>query len=345
MGSAKISIVIPVYNVEQYIVRCLQSVVSQKNIQDIEVILVDDCGTDNSLALAKEFLADYPCVDCRILHHTKNGGLSAARNTGLRAAKGDYVYFLDSDDEITSDCMVALTAPLKDKNYEFVIGGYNVKGSKLDYPLLSLKEGEVVGNDSIMTLYSTGKWYMMAWNKLCNREFLLKNNLLFEDGLLHEDVVWSFKLACKASSMYVIEQHTYNYYIRGESIMTAMSLEKDVEIYKRVFLCISEFVASEYRIEDPNVYSLFYGRLSSFLFSLLSLKRKDLYDDVYTFCDKTIYLSPLRAYFKGVVGLKYLIRDIHYAMPVTVGKLYKWLFYQLAYGIRKKRIEGSFWRV
>lgn len=341
----RVSIVIPVYNVEQYIVRCLQSVVAQKNIQDIEVILVDDCGTDDSIALAKEFLAGYPCVDCRILHHTKNGGLSAARNTGLRAAKGDYVYFLDSDDEITSDCMVALTAPLKDKNYEFVIGGYNVKGSKLDYPPLSLKEGEVVGNDSIMTLYSTGKWYMMAWNKLCNREFLLNNNLFFEEGLLHEDVVWSFKLACRASSMYVIEQPTYNYYIRGESIMTAMSLERDVEIYKRVFSCISEFVASEYRIEDSNVYSLFYGRLSSFLFSLLSLKRKDLYDDVYTFCDKTIYLSPLRAYFKGVAGLKYLIRDIHYAMPVNIGKFYKWLFYQLAYGIRKKRIEGSFWRV
>lgn len=341
----RISIVIPVYNVEQYIVRCLQSIVSQENIQDIEVILVDDCGIDNSITLAKDFLASCPDVDYKILHHVKNGGLSAARNTGLKAAKGDYVYFLDSDDEITIECITVLTSPLKDRNYDFIIGGYNVKGSELNYPPLSLKEGCVLGNDSIMSLYSTGKWYMMAWNKLCKREFLLKNNLLFEEGMLHEDVVWSFKLACKASSMYVIERHTYNYYIRGESIMTAMSLEKDVDIYKNVFTCISEFAVDEGRIKDANVYSFVYGRLSSLLFSLLLLKRTDLYNDVYSFCHKTIYLSPIKAYTRGIVGFKYLIRDIHYDLPVSVGRVYKWLFYQLVYGIRKKIIEGSFWRI
>ena len=83
-----ISIVIPVYNVASYIVRCLQSVVAQKNISEMEILLVDDCGTDNSIALATEFLAGCKGINYQILHHAQNGGLSAARNTGLKAATG-----------------------------------------------------------------------------------------------------------------------------------------------------------------------------------------------------------------------------------------------------------------
>ena len=77
-----ISIVIPVYNVASYIVRCLQSVVAQKNISEMEILLVDDCGADNSIELAKEFLSGRDGINYQILHHVKNGGLSAARNTG-----------------------------------------------------------------------------------------------------------------------------------------------------------------------------------------------------------------------------------------------------------------------
>lgn len=341
----RISIIIPVYNVEQYIVRCLQSVVAQVSFAGLEVILVDDCGTDNSIALAQGFLAGCAGLDYKILHHTRNCGLSAARNTGLKAATGDYVYFLDSDDAITTDCMQLLTAPLKEREYDFVIGGYEVLGSDNDYPPLLLKHGEFTTNRDIMHSYSNGKWYMMAWNKLCCREFLLRNALFFEEGVLHEDVVWSFKLACCATSMYVIEEPTYKYYIRTESIMTGIVLEKDVEIYKRVYSVIAEYVAQEDRIRDPDVYNLFAGRLSSFMFSLLHLGRNDLYHDVYAYCHSVMYLSPISAYRKGVMGLKYLIRDIHYSLHLPLGRFYKWLFYQLVYRLGNKKIEGLMWRV
>lgn len=74
-----------------------------------------------------------------------------------------------------------------------------------------------------------------AWNKLCNRKFLLDNKLFFEEGLLHEDVIWSFKLACKACSMYVIQEPTYRYTIRAASIMTGTDIERDVNQYIKVF--------------------------------------------------------------------------------------------------------------
>ena len=98
----KISVIIPVYNVAPYIAACLQSVMRQTAQAALECILVDDCGPDNSMEVVNETLKSYNGpVDFKIVRHTQNRGLSAARNTGMAAATGDYIYFLDSDDEIT----------------------------------------------------------------------------------------------------------------------------------------------------------------------------------------------------------------------------------------------------
>ena len=89
--SMKVSIVIPIYNVSVYIENCLESV-RRQIYQDLEVILVDDCGTDNSMEIVQEYLEYHNFVEVKIIHHTHNRGLSAARNTGLEAATGDYVF-------------------------------------------------------------------------------------------------------------------------------------------------------------------------------------------------------------------------------------------------------------
>lgn len=92
----KISIIIPVYNVAEYITECLQSVIRQTYQGEIECIIVEDCGTDNSIAVAERLIAEYRgSIEFRILHHERNRGLSAARNTGTDAATGDYIYYLD----------------------------------------------------------------------------------------------------------------------------------------------------------------------------------------------------------------------------------------------------------
>ena len=106
----KVSIIIPVYNVAPYIKRCLDSVVAQ-SFQDIECILVDDCGTDNSKEIVQQYIDNYQGqIQFKFIHHEKNLGLSGARNTGIKVATGEWLYFLDSDDSIIPDCIAILLA-------------------------------------------------------------------------------------------------------------------------------------------------------------------------------------------------------------------------------------------
>lgn len=120
----RVSVIIPVYNVEPYIAACIQTVMRQTYQGELECILVDDCGTDNSMEIAEKLISDYQGpIEFRILHHEHNRGLSAARNTGTAASKGDYIYFLDSDDEISPNCIELMAnVVLKHPQVEVVQG-------------------------------------------------------------------------------------------------------------------------------------------------------------------------------------------------------------------------------
>lgn len=122
--SIKVSIIIPIYNVSDYVKRCMKSVMHQ-SYDNIECIVVDDCSPDDSIAKCEKMIADYHGpINFTILHHQCNRGLSAARNTGTDAATGDYILYLDSDDELTSDCIEKLVRPLlNDPTIEMVMGG------------------------------------------------------------------------------------------------------------------------------------------------------------------------------------------------------------------------------
>ena len=341
MNNIKVSIIIPVYNVEPYIQVCLQSVESQ-TYKNVEVIFVDDCGTDDSVLLIADFISRNGLTNWRIEHHQANKGLSGARNTGLRAATGDYVYFLDSDDRITPECLEVLVKQLDNKAYDIVIGDYE-NSIDVGESMLHHKDGEIVGNDEILRTYSQGQWYVMAWNKLCNRQFLLNNNLYFVEGLLHEDVVWTFMVACKAQSLCVLNHPTYVYNIRQASIMTSMSIEKDVSIYCKAFDCIVDFVKKENRTLGKYEYSIVEGKKSGILYSLLEKGENEVYEKFYPNFHAQCYTSPLKALLKGVISVPYFVRDIHYMLPVKLGGLYKKLFYMLCYKFRNKKIEGAVW--
>lgn len=337
-----ISVIIPIYNVEQYIEDCLQSVQSQ-SYHRMEIILVDDCGTDNSMVLAEEFIKEHGIQNSKIIRHTHNRGLSAARNTGLLSATGEYVYFLDSDDKLTAGAIQILAEPLQEYPYHFVIGNYEVIGSNHAYPELTLPEGNLMGNQDILAAYASSQWYMMAWNKLCSREFLLRNQLLFAEGLLHEDVIWSMKLACKATSMYVVQKKTYQYTIRNSSIMTGTSIEKDAFIYLSAFEEITSFIRQEHLQTNRSVYHILEGRKSTLLFSLLQKKQNNLFRQCYAVLYKMHHLSPYRAFKEKIIGIKYLVRDFHYLLPLSIGRIYKKSFYYIFYKLFGSPIEGGYW--
>lgn len=217
-----ISIVIPVYKVEEYIERCLQSVIAQDYKGDLECLLIDDCTPDNSCAVIGDILDKYDGpIRFRLLHHEKNRGLSAARNTGIDNAQGGYIYFLDSDDYISSDCISKLAAPLTGGDCDIVIGNYTTLGTNVQFPSLNLENCTLSCNEDIVESYMQGEWYMMAWNKLCNLSFIKRHSLYFREGLVNEDNLWSFQYACWAQSLISVDTSTYYYCIREGSIMTS----------------------------------------------------------------------------------------------------------------------------
>ena len=141
-----VSIIVPVYGVESYIEDCVRSVMAQDYDGPLECVLVNDCTPDRSIEMAKQVLSDYKgAIEFRIVTHERNQGLSGARNTGIKESKGEYVYLLDSDDEISSNCISSLVAPLAIKRYEMVVGEYAVQGAEDIYPHANVPDREFVG--------------------------------------------------------------------------------------------------------------------------------------------------------------------------------------------------------
>jgi glycosyltransferase involved in cell wall biosynthesis len=225
-----VSIVVPVYAVSAYIERCISSVMCQM-YDHIECIIVDDATPDDSITKCEQLIANYKGpIHFVILHHERNRGLSAARNTGIDAATGEYVLFLDSDDELTSDCIEKLLNPIQnDPTIEMVLGNYEIYSqynsqSPIKQRRTNLQEGDYDTKEKVWKLYKKGGGYDgHAWNKLINKEFLKQNQLYFKEGIMWEDMVWSFITVQYLRHLYIIPEVTLMYYVRPKSIMTGTS--------------------------------------------------------------------------------------------------------------------------
>ena len=228
----RVSIIIPVYNVEPYIEECLHSVYEQTTDTEIECLIVDDKGNDNSIHIAETFVAthnDKAKTKFKIIYRDTNGGLSAARNTGIKAAKGDYLYFLDSDDTIVPQCIETLLN-IADKH-----GGVDL------LPALYIRENddmeqfgchsfpEFSDDRSLIkrSLLDYDKIPVTAANRLIRRELITENNLFFKEGIIHEDNYWSFFLAKYVKRMAFCAEKLYYYRETPGSITKEPNIEKE----------------------------------------------------------------------------------------------------------------------
>ncbi len=225
-----LSIIIPVYKVEHYICRCLDSLMSQQIPQvEVECLLIDDASPDGSVDLAREMIATYAGpIRFRILSCEENLGPSMARNRGGLEATGDYVFFMDSDDHLFPDSLSYLVSQLREHpEIDVVIGnGINTKdGSEM---LPHLHEPLLINNPSIsLQRLLRRQIYLQAWNKLIRRSLLIENNIFFVNGILYEDESWSFKLFSSVSSVLLLPQLTYIYeYISTSIVNTTYTIEK-----------------------------------------------------------------------------------------------------------------------
>lgn len=221
----KISIIVPIYNVEKEIERCILSVLNQ-DYCDIELILVNDCSPDNSFNVAKALITKTAYNgSVHYIEHAANQGLSGARNSGIKAATGDYLFFLDSDDAFTSENSISflVKCAIEHELPEFVIGNrqYIVSGEVKEIPKQA--EFDLKTNAEVYQTYILENIAWSACGRLVGREFIQDHNLLFEEGLYSEDALWTFLAFRKAKRVYITPEVVFNYYERSGSIMSLIN--------------------------------------------------------------------------------------------------------------------------
>ena len=211
-----ISIIVPIYNVESYLERCLQSLVGQ-TYSDIEIILVDDGSTDSCPQICDKWAEN----DERIkVIHKENGGLSDARNAGIAVATGDYIAFVDSDDWVELDYYEVLIQKLIENDADIIeCGVYLVNEMGELLTQRSAKNEILVLNrvEALQKLVMEDGVYQTVWNKLYKRGVI--QNILFEVGKYHEDEFWTYQVLDRMERMVIISSPKYYYMQRSSSIM------------------------------------------------------------------------------------------------------------------------------
>ncbi|MBO6252519.1 MAG: glycosyltransferase family 2 protein [Bacteroidaceae bacterium] len=329
MNQPLVSIIVPVYNVEPYVENCIRSVMNQSYGGPMECIVVDDCGADNSMCIVEKLITEYKGpVSFKLLHHEHNRGLSAARNTGMDAAIGDYLFFLDSDDVLTTDCLEKLTKPLEKELYDVVMGNVQC------YQILPSGEKEKIKRhlelsltadlqlDTQMMMQTVYEWdNLTAWNRLFRTDFIRHYHLQFMEGVLYEDHLWSFQITSLAASFYVVNHVTYYYQRREGSIdynfdsgkytMNLMAMIKEMGIF-----------TDKYQIDRDGVYQSF----RFFFRKVLNYYSTSISDYVSVYQELRPYIkAPLRSVVQANdYNFKLIFHDIHFTMPVSIAPYWQY---------------------
>ena len=240
-----VSVVIPVYNGEQYVKSCLDMMMTQ-SYKNLEIIVVNDGSADHSAALTNGY-------QVKLINHEQNRGLSAARNTGIDAATGEFIHFMDVDDTINIDYYQALVAAIIDTAADIACGGM-VNKARIHKAQRFTKR--VVYDQAYRRLEATyvGK-IGYVWRYLFKIDFLKANNLRFQEGRLMEDLMFSLPALYFANRLVVVPDAVYVYCQQPNSIMTSnnpIQVKKRREDRKYAIGLMHKF-AKDYHIEIPGV--------------------------------------------------------------------------------------------
>lgn len=220
--SCGVSIGIPVYNAEKYIERCLKSVLDQ-SFSDIEVLIVDDCGNDNSIAIAERMIKGHPRGKCiRIIKHDRNKGVAHARNTIMCEASGKYLFFMDSDDEISENAISLLYDKAELYDAETVWGSYQcVADNPQKEYIKRYPDIHLFGEDKLVEYdcNNVGESLQPAiWNILYRLDFLRSSGVKFEQHGSLDDLIFQYRIQPKVVRAILMSNITYFYYVRENSI-------------------------------------------------------------------------------------------------------------------------------
>ena len=307
-----LTIIVPVYNVEQYLSKCLDSLLSQDIVADhYEIIVVNDGSTDNSLTIAEEYAQKYQNI--KVITQ-KNRGLGGARNTGIRHATGKFLWFVDSDDYIESNVLRELLDFTEQKNIEIL--RFNYEAVRENGSIIAKKNNSlhsIVYSKDIVTgeefLSKQLGWACYVVMFLFDTEFIKKNEFYFDENIYFEDVEWLVKVLLTTKKICSLNKVVYYYLQRVGSITQSVSVEKKEKVYKDKLYILSFLQLMTTKTTDKNVKKWLSGMIAitiisvfSFILSQLKNKKSDFL--LFLAENKFLPLKPYRFTLKQYVHVK-----------------------------------------
>lgn len=279
MQKDKISIVIPVYNVEKYLQRCLDSVLKQ-TYTDIEIILVDDGSTDGCGMICDE----YEKTDKRIkVIHKENKGLSDARNVGIDQITGEYLVFIDSDDFVSRYYIENLWRALKQSNAEMAISGFINYYEGDDIPLEKIVEEnqikKMTTQECLKKMFYQDEIDMSAWGKLYKSKMFC--DIKYPVGKLNEDILVTYRLVEKSRSIAFIDNIDYMYFQRRDSIQNSTFNLKKMDAIEQMKI-LRAYIKQNYPQLANAIDCKYFSTLCNVLFQIDDLKYKNIKSEIWS---------------------------------------------------------------
>lgn len=325
-----VTVSIPIFKCEAFIENCLQSIKNQ-TYQNIEVILVNDLTPDNSAVISEQFINENQLSNWSLRNLETNSGLSIVRNEGILNAKGKYIFFVDSDDELYPDAIDNLVKKAEENNAEITMG--EVQGIRIPsqeivdvFPIYT-KKNILEGNQEILKELVNGGFAVSSWNKLISVDFLKKNNLYFTKGLYAQDSLHTFEMGLYLEKIVFLRKKTYKYYLHQDSV-----IHNRKKIHFDNWITIAQKINS-YLLNEKDSFrkKLILEYLISFKATTLEMNWKaqqneQLWKASYKAYSKLGGLSFLN-YLSGNYSAKMKKQDMFYRLPVSLGyKFFRWRF-------------------
>ena len=285
----KLSIIVPIYGVEQYLRKCVDSLLAQA-YEDYEIILVDDGSPDACPQICDSYAAAYKNIH---VVHRENGGLSAARNSGIEVAQGEYIMFVDSDDYIEPNVLNGLLAQVERDNLDVL--RYRLQYVNPQYEVFNpYKSDPFKGNDysemptdGVSFLNSRMSTACYAWAFVIKRELL--DGCIFTPGIYFEDTDWTPRMLCKAKRVASTKTVVYNYLMREGSITNAVNRSKQKKVLDDKMHLITTLQQQAIDLRKSGRYNRWYrNMISDTVVSIIGMLSVEFY------AEKDTYLAQLK---------------------------------------------------
>lgn len=263
----ELSIIVPIFNVEEYVEECIESIINQNTNILFEIILVNDGSTDNS----RMKIEKYSNINNVVIIDQKNSGLSSARNVGLKIAKGKYIMFIDSDDYIEEDFINRLYNYVDKNMLDVVFSGYKVlnsDGNKNIYKCVYKNNIILKGEQAKKNLIREKTFRSEVWDDIYKKSFLEKNNLYYIENIINEDEDFTLRVLLSAENVGYLNYNGYVYRQRKGSITKQKNYNREIE--SRLVI-INNFIKIFHKENKEINKNLLYWRISCLSYGIIKI--------------------------------------------------------------------------